>query len=247
MKRFLLIPLAIVALATSALAQAPAPAPKSDKPLEVKPTGTPGKVAGQRTESITATVKAVDVANRTITLQPAKGAAETIKVSEDVKRLAEIAPGDKVVIQVQQGLLLEMQQAGSAAVTPTAAVVAERAPTTEAPGGAVAAAVQATVVVTKIDLKKRTVVVKGPKGNKYVVAVAPEAQLERLKVGDKFLATYSESVAVAVEKPKKAAPPAKKEAPAAPAAAPAAPAAAAPAAPAAAPAAPAAPATPPAK
>ncbi|HYQ80797.1 MAG TPA: hypothetical protein VEP68_04810 [Anaeromyxobacteraceae bacterium] len=199
----LLIALVAVAFTTAATAQE-----KAGGPMEMKSTGTPGKVVGERTHKITATVKAVDQEKRTITLQPAKGEAQTFKVGEQVKRLDEIAAGDKVTIQVDQGLLLEAQMPGAEAAAPTGGAVAGRAEASQPPGAAAVGAVQASVTITSIDMKNRIVTFKGPGGNLYQVKAGPQVQLDRAKVGDQFLATYVESVAVSVEKAKKA--PAKK-------------------------------------
>lgn len=207
MKKLLLIPLAVAALATAAVAEE-----KAGGQMEMKSTGTPGKVVGERSLTLTATVKAVDLEKRTITLQPAKGEPQTFKVGDQVKRLGEIKPGDKVVIQVDQGLLLEMQMPGAEPAAPAGGAVAGRTEAGQPPGAAAVASIQATVTITSIDVQNRIVTFKGPGGNLYQVKAGPQVQLDRAKVGDQFLATYVESVAVSVEKAKR--PPAKKAAPA---------------------------------
>jgi hypothetical protein len=210
MMKLFAVPLALLVMAVSAHAQgaAPAapPAAPSNAPVEVKATGTPGKAAATRSQKVTATVKAVDVANRTITLQGPKGKDQTFRVGPQVQRLAEIAPGDKIVVEYEQGLMLEYQPPGSQPVQPEAAVVAGRGDASKAPAGGALATVQATVTVTAIDQKNRIVVFQGPGGNLYQVKAGPKIKLEKLKVGDQLLATYVEAVAIAVEKPAKAAP-----------------------------------------
>ncbi len=197
MKKVLVIPLAVVVLATAALAEE-----KAGGPMEMKATGTPGKVVGERSMTITATVKAVDQDKRTITLQPAKGEPQTFKVGDKVKRLNEIAAGDKVVIKVDQGLLLEAQLPGTEPAAPAGGAVAGRAEASQPPGGAAVASVQASVTIKAIDVKSRIVTFEGPGGNLYRLKAGPRVQLDRAKVGDQFLATYVESVAVSVEKAK---------------------------------------------
>lgn len=201
MRGMLVVPLATLLLSTGAHAQSPAPAGK--EPIEMKASGTPGKATAKRTARVTATVQAVDVAGRTLTLQNAKGETQTFKVGPQVERLAEVAVGDVIAVEYQQGLALEFQPAGSETVPPTAVATGERAGKDQAPGGAVAAGVQATVTVTAIDLAKRLVSFQGPAGNVYQVKAGPEIKLEKLKVGDRLLATYVEAVAVELEKPKK--------------------------------------------
>jgi|MudIll2142460700_1097286.scaffolds.fasta_scaffold388234_1 Cu/Ag efflux protein CusF len=213
MLKLFAVPLALLVMAVSAHAQgaAPAapPAAPANAPVEVKATGTPGKAAATRSEKVTATVKAVDVANRTITLQGPKGKEQTFRVGPQVQRLAEIAPGDKIVVEYEQGLMLEMQPPGSKPVQPEAAVVAGRGDASKAPAGGAMATVQATVTVSAIDMKNRIVVFQGPGGNLYQVKAGPKIKLEKLKVGDQLLATYVEAVAIAVEKPGAAAAPKK--------------------------------------
>jgi hypothetical protein len=199
--RNLVISYALVVTAATAYAQTSTAAGQS--PVEMKATGTPGQATAERTMRITATIKAIDVAGRTVTLQTKAGETETFKVGPEVKRLEEFAVGDTIVIDYHQGLALEFQAAGSATVPLTGGAVAGRAPNDQAPGAAAAAGVQATVTVTAIDATKRLVSFQGPGGNVYQVKAGPKIKLEKLKVGDHLLATYVEAVAVQLEKPKK--------------------------------------------
>jgi hypothetical protein len=201
MRGMLVVPFAALLIAAGAHAQSPAPAGK--EPVEVKASGTPGKATAKRTAQVTATIKAIDVAGRTVTLQNKAGETQTFKVGPEVKRFAEFAVGDVIVIDYEQGLALEFQPAGSETVPPTAVATGGRAGKDEAPGAAAAAGLQATVTVTAIDSAKRLVSFQGPGGNVYQVKAGPKIQLEKLKVGDRLLATYVEAVAIKLEKPKK--------------------------------------------
>jgi hypothetical protein len=196
-------PAKAAAPAAPAKAAAPAAAPKAAPAsgvVEVKATGTPGQAAATRTQKLSATVKSVDAAARTITLQGKGSETQTVKVGPEMKRFSEIAPGDVIDVEFEQGLLLEFQPAGSQTVAPTAVAASGRAPADQAPGGAVAAGVQATVTVTAIDLPNRMVVLQGPAGNLYQVKAGPKVKLEKLKVGDRLLATYVEALAITLEK-----------------------------------------------
>jgi Cu/Ag efflux protein CusF len=198
--RRLLATVAAVVVAGATGAQEPA-SPKPS-PVEMKATGTPGKAEARRSAKATATVKAVDVANRTVTLQNEAGATQTFKVGPEVKRLDEFAVGDTIVVEYEQGLALEFQPAGSETVAPTATTAGAVAGKDQAPGAVAAAGIQATVTVTAIDQGKRLVSFQGPGGNVYQVKAGPKIQLEKLKVGDRLLATYVEAVALKLEKPK---------------------------------------------
>jgi len=209
--RLLIASAALVFAAALATAQENAP---PSGPLEMNSTGTPGKVVGSRSFKVTATVKALDTANREITLQQAQGGTETFKVGPEVRNLDQVKVGDKVVVRYTQGLMMQMQAPGEAPVQPEAAVTAGRAAQGEAPAAGAAAAIRATVTITAIDMKNRMVVFQGPQGNLYQVKAGPEVHLDKAKVGDQLVATYAEAVAVTVEPAKKAK--AKKSAPANP-------------------------------
>ena len=204
-QRKLLIASAAALLLVATVGRAEDNTPSSG-PLEMKSTGTPGKVAGSRTHKVTATVKALDLANREVTLEGPKGETETLVLGQQVRNLDKVHVGDKVVVTYVQGLMMQMQAPGDAPVEPTATVVAGRAEPGEKPAAGIAATVQATVTITAIDTKSRMVVFEGPRGNLYQVKAGPEVHLEKAKVGDKLVATYTEALAITVEPAKKAKP-----------------------------------------
>ncbi len=187
-----------------------AAATAGDGPMVMQRSGH-GQATSKRVVKLRAKVTAVDVANRRITLQGPKGNTETFKVSDAVKRLDEIQVGDDVDMQYEQGLVLQFQQPSDKDVEPSISGAAERAGQDQAPAGAAAVQVRSTVTVASVDQKSRVVVLEGPAGNQYKVKDGPEVKLKKVKAGMKFYAVYTESLAIAIEKPKA------KPAPAAPA------------------------------
>ena len=202
--RLLIASAATLVLAASANAESPegapaAPAPAHRSPIEVRSIGEPGMATAGRTRSVTAEVKGVDVANRVLTLD-VKGRTQYVKVGPAVKRLDEVAAGDTVTNEIDQGLLLEYQPTGSAAVEPTVTTELAPAARDQAPAGTASRTIRATVTVTAVDLKSRLVTLEGPRGGVYQVEAGPKVAIEKLKVGDKLLATYSEAVALKLQK-----------------------------------------------
>ena len=166
----------------------------------MKASGTPGKAAATRTMRVTATVYAVDVDSRILTLQHDMGGIETLKVGDAVQGLEKFAPGDTVVVELDQGLVLEFQPEGSEFVPPTAVAAgapADKGPSTVASAGQT---VQSTVTVTAVNAAKRLVTLQTPGGKVYKVKAGPKIQLDKLKVGDRLLATYVEAVAIKLDK-----------------------------------------------
>jgi len=70
----------------------------------------------------------------------------------------------------------------------------------ETPAGAVGREVTATVTITAIDRKNHTVTVKGPQGGTETIKAKEPKNLEGLKVGDMVEISYSQALAVSLDK-----------------------------------------------
>jgi mannose/fructose/N-acetylgalactosamine-specific phosphotransferase system component IIB len=65
-----------------------------------------------------------------------------------------------------------------------------------APGGVIAQVLEIQARVDAIDYKKRTMVLKGPEGNRVKLAVDPGVKrLNEVKVGDMVVVAYTEALA----------------------------------------------------
>jgi len=81
------------------------------------------------------------------------------------------------------------------------AVAQEKKPT-DRPGVVMAEGASITATVEAIDYDKRTVDLKGSKGNVVTLKVGPEAKnFNQVKVGDRVTARYFDSIAIQVRKP----------------------------------------------
>jgi Cu/Ag efflux protein CusF len=195
MNRKLFLSLAALCVALSPLAT---PAEDAAKPMTVYKTTKPGTVGGGRVEQVSATVTAIDAANRTVTLK-GKKETDTVKVGPEVKNFDQIKVGDQVVVTVAQDLTLVWKGADAKVAEPTVTVTGDAAAPGQKPGADVKATIKGTVTVTKIDMKTRAVTVVGSQGRRFEIVAGPEVQLEKLKVGDKLGAEYTERVAVEVK------------------------------------------------
>ena len=177
-------PLAASVALLSLLAAASAAEPGA---VEVKPTGTKGQASAERTESFTATVKAVEPAAHSVTHEWPGGRTGALRVSRDLT-LDQLRPGDLVRIDVVQTLLLEVQAQGTQSVPLTAG------------NGPNATGIQGTVFVTGVDRAKRMVTFRDSAGATYEVKAGAGVPLEKLEAGQRLLATFVEAMAVRVEK-----------------------------------------------
>jgi len=174
---------------TSAQAEkAPAPA---EKPVGRKETSVT-KVRG--------TVSAIDKEAGTVTLKGPKGNTLTIEVN-DKSKLDQVNVGDPVVAAYIEAVAFRVQKAGSGA-TPGVSVQESRVSSKpgETPAGAIGREVTATVTITAIDKKAHTVTIKGPKGGTETIKAKDPKNLEGLKVGDLVEITYTQALAVSLDK-----------------------------------------------
>jgi len=70
------------------------------------------------------------------------------------------------------------------------------------PGGMAAREVSVTATVTAIDKQKGTITLKGPEGKVNTVKVQDPANLDKVSVGDDLMITYTEALAISVERAK---------------------------------------------
>ena len=177
----------------------PAAAQAEDKAVM---TSSPGQATIAQKRRITATVEAIDVAKREVTLKGPKGKVVPLSVSPDVRNLEQVKVGDQVAVTYIEALSLTLMKEGKALRATTTKTDGVRAPEGAKPGGAVAEHVKVTADVIAVDQKTHMVTLKGPK-QEVDLYVADPAQLKLIKVGDQIEAEYTQALAITVEPAKK--------------------------------------------
>jgi uncharacterized lipoprotein len=153
----------------------------------------------ERTSEVTATVTAIDVPARLVTLRGPEGNLFTVEADEEVRNLPQVEVGDRVVVRYHEAIAAQMAKPGQEA---SASVTAMRAPPGARPGAELAQQSTAIVKITDLDLATHTVSFTDPDGLAQTIAVQdPGMQdfVETLKVGDQVAVTYSEALAISVE------------------------------------------------
>ncbi len=150
----------------------------------------------------------IDKATRTVTLKGPKGNVVDLVAGDEVKNFDRIKLGDFVVARYAQALTLELKKTkGGAPVS--ASEAAARAQAGERPAAAVARQVTALADVIAVDPKKKTITLRGPRGNVVELEVQNPDHFKVVKKGDEVEVTYTEALALSVEpapKPAAAAP-----------------------------------------
>ena len=121
-----------------------------------------------------------------------------MQVDEGVKNLSEVKVGDTVSVAYYESWALTIDGSGDSA---SASSVVRTATTEQMP--AVFAARRTTIraSVAAIDAGKPSVTFRGPQGRVQEVSVAQDPRiLAQLKVGETYNVTYTEHLAMVVEK-----------------------------------------------
>lgn len=175
----------LIAASLSACADTPA---KSD--LKIEQEGA---------LSVMATVEAIDLKNRMVTLRNPEGKAFTIHAGEDVVNLPQVRVGDEVVLAYVNAVSVRMAESGEywdESVQSTG-----RAISGSKPGAFEVNETKVTATIEDIDKTLDTASLRMPDGDLQVVKVKDPANLDKVKVGDRIVITYSEAVAISVQKP----------------------------------------------
>jgi hypothetical protein len=147
-----------------------------------------------------AIVESVDLTSRTVLLRGDHGDLETIIASPEVRNLAQVHPGDYVLVSVHRSVALQMSKAGSA---PAASLegIAMRARPGAKPAAFRSDTVQARVQIQTIDIPNRTVSFVGPARILRVLQIKDPRVLEFVRTlhgGDEVDVTYSVGIAASV-------------------------------------------------
>jgi hypothetical protein len=150
------------------------------------------------TVTATATIQAIDKANRIVTLRDESGVEDSMVVGPAMKRFDELKVGDKVKIQYYESLVLHVRKPGDPA--PAGGDKVALTPGTGAtPSGTLSRQATTTVEVTAIDPKLPSVTVKTAAGRTVTRKVENRKNIEGLKVGDKVDITYTQAALMSID------------------------------------------------
>lgn len=197
----LLVLLFVFGLATLTASDSSAQSTLPDLAQNTLATGQP-KVLKENMKTVTATVESIDLATRAVTLKGPDGKVMGLKVSEEVKNLPQVKVGDKVTVTYYESIAAQIIKPGTGPASAAQQAVATAKPG-EKPAGAMVQQVTVIATVEAIDKTTQHVTLKGPEGKTVEVKVKNPKNLEGVKVGDEVAITYTEAMAISVEKPKK--------------------------------------------
>ena len=161
--------------------------------------GVPGG-AVVKTYELEATVAAIDKEKRKVTLVDAAGIKTTVKAGPEVVNFDQIRVGDELRVTAAQELVVSVAGEGETPSDGGAQVVA-LAPQGAKPGAIMAETMQVTAKVTALDAEHHEATLQFEDGTTHTVAVRPDVDLSKRKVGEKVVIRTTESLAIRVVKP----------------------------------------------
>jgi hypothetical protein len=171
------------------------------------PTGSDAKKARiTRTDAelttVTATVQAINPEKREVTLRGSRGNETTFIVDSRVKRLDEVKVGDVVKADYYISLAAELRKPTPEEEKNPLTVTGDTstAPATASPANREARRVKAVTTIEAIDRSAKTITIKGPRGNSLTTRVEHPENLEKMKIGENIVITYTEALAISLEK-----------------------------------------------
>jgi hypothetical protein len=149
----------------------------------------------------TGTITDIDYPDREMTLEGPQGHLETFVVDKKVQRFNEAKVGDKVSIDYYLGFNAEVRNPTAEEQQNPLVVVetAGRAGLHAAPAAHDMRQIRAVVTIVSLDRSAQTVTVKGPRGKYFVARVADPSRLEKVRIGQTILMTFTEATAISLK------------------------------------------------
>jgi hypothetical protein len=193
-----------IALACPVMAVAQEVKPAQEpKPAAITVLEDPSPVMYGRSAKIKATVEALDLDVREITLKGPKGRLITLRVEERVRNLPQVQVGDEIVVRYHESVGLQLRRLEMGESVPYGETTADGAETVQSQTPGAARQFTVAAYVEAVSPKEKTVTLRGPDGSLVDLYVRDRNVLESLSAGDNVVATYTEAAAVSIELPKK--------------------------------------------
>ncbi len=162
-----------------------------------------GKPSVTKEEMVTAmaTVKAIDLKNRLVTLEDEEGNTFDVLVGEEARNLPQLKVGDIVEATYRESVAVKVYKPGEVPSITGGTSMVTGAKKGEKPGGLAVQQATVTATVESIDKENQTAVLKGADGKSVTIKVKDPKNLENVHPGDEVVATYTRALAISVRKP----------------------------------------------
>jgi hypothetical protein len=150
---------------------------------------------------MTATVEAINMETRQVTLKGEDGESHTITAPEEAHNLDQVQPGDVVVAEFVRELDIEVFADDGSELGAGAIEAAGRAEKGAQPGGMAIASEVVTARVAEINLEANTFKLQWPDDSVEEYVIQNPENAKHAAVGDIVVITYTEAIGIVVRKP----------------------------------------------
>jgi len=145
------------------------------------------------------TISAIDKASRVVTVKNAAGDTMSVQCGDEVKNFAQLKVGDVVKTVYTEALTVHVEGAGEAEAT--SETHTSQAKPGEKPAAGIMERATAKAKITAIDKAKGTATLQTASGESFTVAADDKANLDKVKVGNTVVVTYTVAHAISVSAP----------------------------------------------
>lgn len=151
---------------------------------------------------VQAEVISVDMDTRQLVLEAPTGERFTTIVDPAVKRLAEFAPGDMLVVSYVAALAADLREPTEEELANPWVEGADVGIATgdNAPAGAIISAVRAVCTIEGMNRLTGTVTILDSRGVPHVIGDVKNERIEQLRIGQSVVMTFTQAVAIGLEK-----------------------------------------------
>jgi hypothetical protein len=178
-------------------------APALTSPAHAQATTALGGVGESQTVSLRAKVKSVNLKTRDVTLMKPTGELFTVHAGDSVQRLAEIKPGQTVVVRYYTSVAYVVSKANANTPENMALIAAARGEKTQLPGGIVAERTIVTGTVVGIDMSAHQLQLVNPTGGRIITIDVKDPQRQKdmamLNVGERLTIVTTQALAIAID------------------------------------------------
>lgn len=152
--------------------------------------------------TVTASVEAINYTNREVTLKGPLGNEVTLVADKRVKRFDEIKVGDLVRADYYVSVAAELRKPTKEEMEHPLELLdaAGKAPPGTSPAAGGLRRFKVVTTIEGLDRPTQTVTVKGPRGHYLTARVADPSRLTQAHIGDNVVITYTEALAISLEK-----------------------------------------------
>lgn len=148
---------------------------------------------------VTATVVAIDMKSRLVTLRSPEDKVLVVYAGKEVVNLPQVRIGDVVALSYIN--MVSVRRAESGEVWDESVMEVVRAAPGTKPGAAIGSEDTVTATIEDIDKTLQTANLRLPDDSLKIVKVKDPANLDKVKVGDRIVITSSEIVSISVQTP----------------------------------------------